>query len=400
MSDFRSSVSGQDEETRQLKSKVQRLESEKRDALEALNRKASDYERLQQDYDNVHQKAAETRKELSKLESQLQQAQSSQTQSKFKEQTLQHELQLLKNNNDWLESDVKSKTEELQKFRKEKNAQISSLQKELDEALSNAASEQKTNEALRERLAEVSQKNETFLQSIQELKEQAVIREESFRGEMETQQRLTRLYQEACESAKARVAELDRQVGEEQHRVSVEVGRLQEERKEREAAERKIMELEVQIERLEADIATLSSNQPAYPQNMGSPARPGTPMRNGGAATIPFSPAAARLQKAGISMTQLYADYNAAKTELDAERRRNDKLQHSFDELIHDLELRAPELEEQRIEHERLQEEMINLSHLLQQMTEERDKARRGNQKMEARIGTYEREGQLMKQRK
>src|SRR5690606_40861870 len=96
-------------------------------------------------------------------------------------------------------------------------------------------------------------------------------------------------------------------------------------RTEKEAAEAHIAELEVQIERLEADLAAYRTGTVLPP---GTPLRnsngPSTPMRPGSAAGLAvFSPVADRMAKTGISMTQLYTDYVTAKSDLEAERRMN-----------------------------------------------------------------------------
>jgi nucleoprotein TPR len=370
------------------------LEAEKRETLEALDRKNADYDRLQDEYKALHERTLEGRKEINRLESMVQQLQSTATSSKFKEQNLQNELTLLKQHNDWLDAEVKTKTQEYQKFRKEKAAQVSQLQRDIEEALQEVASEKKTSEATKERLDEVSTKLEQTIHKVQELNEQAIHREEAFRQEMNTAERLARLYKEASESAKARIDELDRQLGEEHRKISIEAGKAQAERREREAAEHKITELEVTIERLEADISTLASgvmNLPATPRGNGSQ----TPVRQppqSALGTSLFSPAAARLQKAGISVTQIYSDYNAVKAELEAERRRSEKLQLHLDEIIQDLEAKVPEMEEQRLEYERLQAELIHMSESIEQISREKDDAVKYGQKQLARIKDFERE--------
>ena len=100
LSNMRSSRSNADDETGKLKARVQSLESDKRETLEALERKNKDYDHLQEEYQFVQSKVIESRTEIGRLESQLQQAQSIQTSTKFREQNLQQEIELLKKNNE------------------------------------------------------------------------------------------------------------------------------------------------------------------------------------------------------------------------------------------------------------------------------------------------------------
>lgn len=382
------------------------MESDKRETLEALERKNTDYDRLQDEYQSVQSKVIELRTEVGRLETQLQQAQSSQTSIKFREQNLQQEIELLKKNNEWLESELKTKTAEFQKFRKEKAAQTSTLQHELEDALSSADMAKRSGENMKQRYEEVSKKAEDALQKIKDLQEKSITQEESFRAEMSSQQRLAQLWEQTAKQHRARVTLVEQLLEEEREKESIEIGQAraeaETERVEKEAAEAKVAELEVQVERLEADLSAYRNGVILPP---GTPMRPtngaSTPQRPGSSAGMGiFSPATSRLQKSGISMTQLYSDYTAAKAELEAERRRNEKLQGHFDELIHELEIKAPEMQEQRAEHERMQGEIVEMSLMLEEMGRERDKAKKAVQKFEMRISGYERESGAFKQRK
>jgi len=394
-----------DDEARALRSRIQSLESDKRETLEALERKNTDYDRLQEEYQSVQSKVIELRTDTGRLETQLQQAHSSQTSIKFREQNLQQEIELLKKNNEWLESELKTKTAEFQKFRKEKAAQISTLQREYEDALSTAEMAKRSVENIKQRYEEVSKKLEDALQKIKDLQEKSVTQEEAFRAEMSSQKRLAQLYEQNAKQHRDRVAQVEQILEEEREKESIGIGEAraeaETERVEKEAAEAKVAELEVQVERLEADLSAyrnghiLPSSTPMRPTNGAStPQRPGSPAGMG-----IFSPATMRLQKSGISMTQLYSDYTAVKAELEAERRRNEKLQGHFDELIQELEIKAPEMQEQRAEHERTQGEIVEMSLMLEEMGRERDKAKKAVQKFEMRIASYERESASYKQR-
>ena len=405
MANVKNSRSNVDDETRALRARIQSLESDKRETWEALERKNTDYDRLQEEFQGVQTKVIATRTELAQLQTQHQQAQSAQTSARFREQNHQQEIELLKKNNEWLETELRTKTSEFQKFRKEKAAQVSTLQRELEDALSSADMAKRNSETMKQRYEEVSRKAEDALQKIKTLQEKSIHQEEAFRAEMSSQQRLAQLWEEASKGARTRVAQLEQLLEEEREKESIEIGQAraeaETERVEREAAETKIAELEVQVERLEADLSAYSSGaimSPQRPTNgQSTPQRPGSAM---GMNLNIFSPATARLQKAGISMTQLYSDYTTTKAELEAERRRNEKLQGHFDELIHELELKAPELQEQRSEHGRMQAEIIEMSLMMEEMSKERDRAKKGAQKLEMKIGGFERESHALKQRK
>lgn len=410
---YKSSRTDVNEEIRVLKIRVQSLESDKRDTLEALDRKSNDYDQLQDEYAAAQSKAIETRREASSLETQLQQAQSTQTSAKFREQNLAQEVDLLKRNNEWLDGELKTKVAEFQKFRKEKAAQISTLQRELDDALTSVDSTTRNIDSLKTRFDEVSKKAQDALVKIQELQNQALQREESFGNEMNSQQRLAELFEKSAGSAKARVAELELLLEQEHERESAEIGRsraeAETERAEREAAETRVAELEVQAERLEAELSTyaaggfvLANNDPGSPRgsvngNSTPRRRPGSAMGTPGGLSF-GSPAAARLQKSGLSITQLYSDYTAMKASFEAEKRRNVKLEEAINDLMSDLEHKAPEIQELREEHERLQKDLVDMSLLCEEAAKEKDRTKKEARRLEARIAEYERESKVLRQ--
>lgn len=392
-----------------MRIRVQSLESDKRDTLEALDRKARDYDSLQEEYTALQSKSIEARREVSSLEIQLQQAQSSQTSAKFKEQNLVQEIELLKKNNEWLDSELSTKVAEFQKFKKEKSIQSAALQRELDDALSSVDMTQRNFDNLKQRFDEVSKKAEDALIKVQDLQNKAVSQEESFRNEMHSQQRLAELFEQSTKSARARVAELERLLEEDHVHESAEIGRAraqaETERAEKESAESRVAQLEVQVERLEADLSAYASGAfitPGSPHgsingNSTPNRRPGSAMGTPGGMNF-ASPAAARLQKSGLSITQLYSDYTNMKASFEAEKRRNAKLEQAIEDLMEDLEHKAPEIQDLREEHERLQKSLIEMSMILESASKEQEIADKETRKITSRVKEYERENGVLRQ--
>ena len=415
-----------DEQARQLQARVQTLESDKRDTMEALDRKSNDYDQLQEDYTAAQQKVIEGRREISALESRVQQAESAQSTAKFRTQNLEQEIDLLKKNNEWLDSELKTKISEYQKFRKEKAAQVSTLRSELDEALSTVDISQRSLDTYKDRLEEANRKAEDRLAKIKELEGNAAQQEENFRKEVNAQRRLAELYGKQTQTARARVMDLEKVVEQEHERNSVELGQLQAaldtERAENDKSLHKIQELEREVERLEADVSAFASGaqvapheQPEDPfvtprRRVGSPnvngtptpSRPGSAMGGtpGGTPGGLFTPGSARMQKrvAGMSITQLYSDYTKMKAAFENEKRRNQKLEDSINELIGDMEEQSPAVQEVRNENERLQKELIASSQLLETTSKERDLKVKEAKKVQGQFGDFQREQHLLKQ--
>lgn len=415
LANYKTSRTSVDEEARVLRVRVQTLESDKRDTIEALDRKSNEYDKLQEEYTVVQHKNISSRKEIGTLETKLQQAESTQSNAKFRVQSLEQEVEMIKKNNEWLDVELKTKVGEHQKFRKEKAAQVSALNSELDEALSNVEMLKRSNDSLKERFEEVSKKAEDHLNKTKDLQSNAVNQEESFKQEIGSQKRLAELYEKAMNTSKARVTEVERIMEQENERINIELGHAhaeaETERGEKTEAENRVAELEVEVERLEAELAAYASGAAAAPMRSMSPhgslngntttpiRRPGSAMSHRGTpGSAMFSPAAARLQKSGVSITQLYSDYNQMKASYETEKRRNVKLEEAMEQLLSDLEEKAPEMQDLRDEHGRMEKDLVEMSSLLDGASKERDQAKKEMRKMSGRIGDFERETGILRQ--
>ncbi|KAF1994983.1 hypothetical protein P154DRAFT_557010 [Amniculicola lignicola CBS 123094] len=323
-----------DAELQALKTSASQSTSENRDAIALHETKSAAHDRLADDLSAQHQKAVALRKDVAELE------------SRFREQTLKQEIELLKKNNDYYEDALKKRQEDQTKFRKEKNAQtIDSLQR--------------TDTAHRKRLDELAQRNEELIGRIQHVQDAAVQDKQSSRAELDN----------AANTAKAHIHELKAQLEQTNEGAAQEIGQLQaeleSERNQKEAAEVRVAQLEAQVEQLETHIAGLSR-----------PTIPGTPRRtlNGGLGTPGraaspgiFSPSRS---KNGPSQTQLYAENATLK-----------KQSAAFSEMLSELEARQPEIEELRQENERLTDATSEIQALLDQALADKDAARKESRK-------------------
>ncbi|EPS42735.1 hypothetical protein H072_3269 [Dactylellina haptotyla CBS 200.50] len=379
LNQLRNSSSSSGEETRSLKSRISTLESEKRETLEALTRKSTEVDEMQEEYSRQQAKFIELRREMNALEARTQQAESAQSAAKFHEQNVRQELEIVKKNNDWLENELHEKQQDFSKYRKEKSAQISQLERGLEDAQSKAhMAEQKAN-GLTKRYEEVCHRVEEYQHRVKSLTEDLASREDDFRTEISNAKRLADLWENSAKSARERIKQLEDLREQQQSQSAEEVGRIQALnealREEQAVLHKKIEELEVQIERLETDLGLYASG--AVQPIVQSPAAgrrgraPMTPVR--GASTPErqlVSPAAHAIvmsQKSGKSLTEVYTDYAAVKRELEAANARNMRLQENFDELIRELEDKGPEFESQKAELDRAAEEIVILSELLQE---------------------------------
>jgi nucleoprotein TPR len=386
-------------EVQTLQSRIATLESSNRDKISLLDSKSAAYDRLGEELAAQQQKIIELRREASELEQKLQKAEHLSMSAKFREQSLQQEVELLKKGNDWHEDELKRRTAEHTKYRKEKSAQIAELQRINEDATQTIESLKRTETALRTRVDDGLRKIEDLHSRIKVLEEDAARSQESFNIDLGNAQRLAELQQQRAATSQARLKEVEREKEQIRDDAADEIGQLQaeveSERTEKESLEQRTTELESQIEGLESELSEARKN--AGP---GTPRRgmngTGTPIRSGSPSVF-ASPGGSRL-KSGLSVTQLYSEHSQLKHDIQVERRRNEKLKATVDEMIRDLEKHQPEFEEIRMDRERLQANLEELSLLLQETKKERDSARKDARQLEGHADGLAKEAELLRQ--
>ncbi|WEW60669.1 Protein mlp1 [Emydomyces testavorans] len=395
---LKSSTSSSEAEFSTLKTRISSLEASNRDTLGLLESKSAAYDKLAEELSTQHRKAVALRREVADLEQKLQSANSASASTRFREQSLQQELNLLKKNNEWFESELQTKSAEYLKFRKEKAARISELQRQNEEANSNIDTLRRNEASLKQRLDDVEQKYEESLTTIQQLKEEAIKTTESFQIELDSAGRLAQLQQTAAETAKRRVQECQLALEKAKDDAAQELSRLraeiETEHSDKEAAERRVAELELALKQLESEVVS-GRHQPPTPMHglnggVSTPVRPSTPIGS-------FSPRSAR-PKGGLTLTQMYTEYDKMRTLLAAEQKNNQELKTAMDEMVQDLESSKPEIDELRADHSRLEASVIEMSNLLDAASKEREEATREARKWQGHVEGLEREGKILRQ--
>lgn len=385
-----------------MQTRIATLESSNRDTVSLLDSKTSAYDNLVQDLGLQHQKTVELRRQVSELEQAVQSANTTSSNARFHEQSLQQELEQIKRSNDWLEKELKTKSEEFARLRKERSLRISELQRETEDASGEIATLRSTETALRRRLDEVGEKADDAFQKIQHLEESSARKEESFRLELDAANRLQDLTRKSAQTEQRRQQELLADLETVKEDFAEQTGRLaaeiETEHQEREAAERKIAELEVELEQLQNEVSDLRERQleSSMPHNGINGFAPHTPTR-GNITPQAFSPGSAR-SKLGLSMTQMYSNYSDISRKYEAERRRNEELAATIDSMIQEMEARGPEIEDTRVEKNRLESEVAEISSLINTVSQERDQAVKAGKRWEGQVNARTTEANVLRQ--
>lgn len=380
-----------------MRSRVSTLEASNRDTLALLESKSKAHDNLAEDLATQHQKTLDLRREITSLEKTVQELNSAASANRFKEQHLQQEIELLQKNNDWFDTELKTKNAEYLKFRKEKSARISELQQQNEEVNTRVETLQRTENSLRSGLDDLQQKFTDSQATIQQLREEIVQNHDSFRIELDSASRLAKLHQNAAESAKARVQDLQLSLQQVRDEASDELGRLraelETEHTDKETAEERCAELEATVEQLQAQGVRNRSMSPARSVNGNGPS---TPVRSGTPVST-FSPRSAK-GKGGLTVTKMYEEYDRMRIALSSEQRTSQELRTTLDEMLQEMESRKPEIDELQSELTRLQSGMNDMSKMLESAGKARDGAVKEARKWQGQVSGLTREGEILRQ--
>ncbi|TKA34185.1 hypothetical protein B0A50_00165 [Salinomyces thailandicus] len=393
---LRSSTSGSSAETTTLRQRIDTLEASNRDALALIESKSTEKDRVATQLSEQHTKLLSLRREISGLEEKNQKLENAASGQKFKEQNLQQEIELLKRNNEWHSSELQTRTQEHAKFRKERNARIASLQRELEDSSAGVETLKRTEGALRQRLEELQSKTDEAFAKIAGLQEEGVRKEQDFRTALDSTKRLADLQAQSASTHKARLQEVQAQVDQIKEDAAEEIGRLQAEieteRSDKETVESKVAELELQVEKLEQNATRSGAGTPM--RNGGF--NPATPTRGGSPSGA--MPGSLRKSVNGLSWTQLYSNYMETKQELEFEKGRCAKLTEHLDELVNAVESRSPEIMELKADQERLEQQVLDFSNLLDDANQTRESAVKESQHWQNEAAGAERESEILRQ--
>lgn len=400
---LKSSSSSSSSEVATLKARIASLESSNRDTLSLLESKSRAYDDLATDLSAKHQKTVELRREISTLEQTVRSTNAAASTARLREQNLQAEFDALKRSNEFMDQELKTKIAEHTKFRKDKNAQVHELQRKNEDATMAIETLQKNETTLKQGLDEVSQKANEFLSQIQQLRNEAARQEESFRSERDTSARLAELLDNSVKTERRRQQELSTELERVKEDAAEEIGRIsaeiETEHDGRLEAERRVAELEVQVERLQADnqLQQNVNTRPGTPNSARNGVQPGTPNGNSSSSRLFFSRSAQSSGglSGGLNMTQMITDYHNMKTDLEAERMRNEKLSATVDEMLKQLDTREPEVAQLREDHDRLEADILEMSSVIDNIARERDQARKDASVLEGHVNGLTRESEL-----
>ncbi|KZS93210.1 hypothetical protein SISNIDRAFT_104297 [Sistotremastrum niveocremeum HHB9708] len=354
-------------EVEKLKYELSQVESEKRDLLAVVGRLHSDDKQMEEEVQSLRSNLKQVRGEYQELQSQLADLKSSDTHMKFKIQTLEQQLDHAQSSSKSYSEEVATKSEEFSKFRREKHAEIVSLQSSLDSLNTAYSGVQATLQSVQETYGRQNQQLTQATQKVSQLEAQLADQAASFRSESANQERLIELLERRNEQARTRVQEVESEwetmVKTAEERESSLVADLERQKKRGDQLEAVVEELRAEKERAaEGELALLNEET-----------TPGVNRDRGFFTLSPAAGVAARLQKSGKTFTEVYTDYVRIQGELAGSQSEARRLQDLLSQVLADIEERSPVLAQQRQDFERIKAEAEVLTGQLTQTLSERD---------------------------
>ncbi|KAI6778668.1 Nucleoporin-like protein [Emericellopsis cladophorae] len=383
-----------DDEVKAFSDKIEALQSSNRTNLEIIETRNKQKEEIAEDLNKQYQRTVELSREITNLQRSEQANKAQLSSAEYREHSLKQQLDQARRSGEWFEEELKTKTQESLKYRKEKGARIAELQRQNEDAKSEIDALKKTEQQLRDRLKAMETKATEALVKVQRQESAFASQVESYQHELAAQKRLVDMSNSLSKNHQERIRDLEtaRERLIDNHESEVHRVRrdMEQERQSAARLEEKVQELERQIDELQvrAEQAPTQMEPPETPRHNGSTMpRPSSPFATPGSVR----------GKSSMSVTQAIEQVYQAKAQLANEKRRTQQLSEELDNMMSALEMKAPEIQELQSEVETLREEITRMSDLSQQSFAERDEAKRVARKAEAALSTAQTETKILR---
>ncbi|NXJ65625.1 TPR protein, partial [Rostratula benghalensis] len=369
-----------------LSREKEELEAEKRDLVRTSERRSQEVEHLNEDVKRLNEKLTEANTEKVKLQLKLDELQTSDVSVKYREKRLEQEKELLQNQNTWLNTELKAKTDELLHTAREKGNEILELKCNLENKKEEVSRMEEQVNSLKQSNENLQRHVEDLLNKLKEAKEQQASMEERFHNELNAHIKLSNLYKVSLEKNKTNHATTNclsvlilANKATQEHLAEVEKSKAVMEKELRE----KISKLEKELENAN-DLLSATKRKGAILSEEEL------------AAMSPTAAAVAKVVKPGMKLTELYNAYVETQDQLLLEKLENKRINKYLDEIVQEVEAKAPILKRQREEFERSQKAVASLSAKLEQAMKEIQRLQEDADKANKHASLLERENQRL----
>ncbi|XP_067310032.1 nucleoprotein TPR isoform X2 [Pseudorasbora parva] len=372
------------------------IEAENRELSRLLEKRAQEVENLSEDLKRLNDKLAETSTIKMELQLKLDELQSSEVSIQHREKRMEQEKELLQNQNTWLNSELKSKTDELYTVFRDKGKEILELKCSLETKREEVTRLQDQVNTLKKNNDSMQKSTEDLMNKLKEAKEQRASMEEKYRNELNANLKLCNLYKDAAADSEAKNGELNRAV-EELNKL------LKETMEANKGTEKKLSELQGLREKAESDLHEKVRNLEKELENANTRLadfkRRGVPALTEEELTnlSPTAAAVAKIVKPGMKLMELYNAFVEAQDQLHLEKLESKRVNKVLDEIVLEVETKAPILKRQREEYENMQKSMASLCAKLEQAMKEVHRLQKETDEANKRALGLERDNQRSK---
>uniref|UniRef100_A0A8C1H8B0 Nucleoprotein TPR n=1 Tax=Cyprinus carpio carpio TaxID=630221 RepID=A0A8C1H8B0_CYPCA len=322
------------------------------------------------DLKRLNDKLVETNTIKMELQLKLDELQSSEVSIQYREKRMEQEKELLQNQNTWLNSELKSKTDELNSLSRDKGKEILELKCSLESKKEEVTRLQDQVNTLKKNNDNMQKSTEDLMNKLKEAKDQRASMEEKYRNELNANLKLCNLYKNAAADSEVKNAELNRAV-EELNKL------LKEAMEANKGTDKKLSELQSVREKAESDLHEKvrhlekelenANTRLADFKRRGVPALTEEELTN----LSPTAAAVAKIVKPGMKLMELYNAFVEAQDQLHLEKLESKRVHKVLDEIVLEVENKAPILKRQREEYENMQKSMSSLCAKLEQAMKE-----------------------------
>uniref|UniRef100_A0AAR2LMH3 Nucleoprotein TPR n=1 Tax=Pygocentrus nattereri TaxID=42514 RepID=A0AAR2LMH3_PYGNA len=375
-------------ESKPTKAKYE-LEAENRELSRVAEKKTQEVENLSEELKRLSDKLAETSATKNELQLKLDELQSSELSIQHREKRMEQEKELLQNQNTWLNSELKSKTDELLSVTRDKGKEILELRCSLESKKDEVTRLQDEVGGLKSTTGNLQKKTEDLLTKLKEEKDQRTGMEEKYRNELNANVRLCNLYKSAAADSETKNVELSRAV-EELNKLMKEAAEANK------TTEKKLSDLEASRRKAEAQLQEKIRNLEKELENSNTCL---TEFKRRGSyisAVLGLCVYAlvTLLTDVLSAPLQLYNAFVEAQDHLQLEKLENKRLNKVLDEIVLEVETKAPVLKRQREEYENMQKSVGSLCTKLEQAMKEIHKLQKETDEANKRAAVLERDNQ------
>lgn len=350
----------------ELKQQNEIFRSSKQDVVQLLNEKIGDLEASQDEAKQLLQNTKTLRKQVLELENEVQTFKSNDLRGKAEMQRLTQEMNLLKSNNQWLEKELASKSEEFGSYRQRVNSELQTALSELNSIRSELEIERSSSQTLKSRANDLSQQLQDKMTELKSLRDSSSIEKQEFTREMTLKQRLIDLLEKQIESFKTELESARNKSVSNSDHVDAEREKIIEElietKKKLEISESKAVKLEETVDEL------LSTDG-----------------ERGAGNTSKVS-----LDSKNSIVPKLHGDIGLLKKRLIQERRQKEQLQYQVEAFVLELEHKVPVLNSFKERTEMLEKELSDVALMLEATSKDKEEKEHELTSVKSKIADYE----------